>query len=455
VTPREAGSLSLVDGISVVVGIVVGVSVYKAPGLVFEATGDPWSGLGMWLAGGALSFIGALCYAELAATYPRSGGDYVYLTRAYGPAAGFLFGWAQLVAVLTGSIGAMAYVYADYAQALFGGASVVHAVCVILALSGVNAIGLRWGRGTQNALNAVKILGLAALLLAGWIALPGPAPAELTPARGGSYGFALILVLYAFGGWNDASYVASEVADPQRNVPRVLLLGTAGITLLYLLVNLSYLAGLGFDGARASAAPAADLLARAFGPWGGRVMSGLVMISALGAIQGLIFTGSRVYAAVGADHRAFRAIGKWSDVRGVPLRALLAQAGIAVGLVALVGTGAGRSLLDAALSAAGGGVLPWDRFGGGFDTLVAATAPVFWVFFLMTGAAVPLLRSRDPSRARPFRVPLYPLPPLVFCASCLFMLASSVEYAGWLTLVGLIPLALGVPVYAWSRARGG
>jgi amino acid transporter len=175
------------------------------------------------------------------------------------------------------------------------------------------------------------------------------------------------------------------------------------------------------------------------------------MVSALGAIQGTVFTGARVYARSGVDHAAFAALSRWDPRWGVPARALIAQSAVTLAWIGAVGTPLGRRLLDTTLGALGLPGLPWDHFGGGFDTLVAGTAPVFWLFFLATGASLLVLRRREPDAPRPFRVPGYPFTPLVFCASCVFMLDASLRYAGALSLVGLVPLALGVPLYLLSR----
>jgi amino acid transporter len=446
------GKLSLWDGVSVVIGIVVGVSLFKAPALVFGNVSSPAEGLFVWALGGALSLVGALCYAELASAWPRSGGDYVYLTRAFGPATGFLFGWAQLVAILTGSIGAMAYVFADYAAALGVVASTaLLGAAAVVGVTALNLLGVTWGRRVQNALTLAKVAGLAGVVAVGLAFARGGTPAAPQPGEG-DFGFALILVLYAYGGWSNAAFVASEVRDAQRNVPRVLLLGTGAIAALYVIVNAAYLAALGFDGLRAADAPAAEMLAASLGPAAGHVMSALVMVSALGAIQGMVFTGARIYASMGHDHAAFAALGRQS-ARGVPARALCVQALVSLAWIIGVGTAGGRRALDATVGAVGLPALPWDHFGGGFDVLVASTAPVFWLFFLATGTAVIVLRVREPQAARPFRVPGYPITPLVFCASCVFMLDASLRYAGALSLAGLIPLALGLPLYWASRGR--
>jgi amino acid transporter len=170
----------------------------------------------------------------------------------------------------------------------------------------------------------------------------------------------------------------------------------------------------------------------------------------------LIFTGSRIYVSLGADHRLFAWLGRWDPRRGVPVRSLLTQSAIALLLIVAVGTETGRSSLDKMMTAVGLNALPWDRYYGGFDTLVAATAPVFWVFFLLTGYSLFLLRAIDHSIQRPFWAPFYPLEPILFCGMCHFMLFSAIDYAKGLSLLGLIPLAVGLPLYAisqWSARR--
>jgi amino acid transporter len=300
-------------------------------------------------------------------------------------------------------------------------------------------------------LTVAKALGLSVIVIAGF---GWGAGGELTSAAPKPYlgfGLSMVLVLYAYGGWSDAAFVAAEVRNRQRNIPLALLLGTTGIMLVYLLVNGAYLYGLGFEGLRDSEAPAAAVLEQAWGAWGGKGISLLVMLSALGAINGLIFTGARIHVSLGKDHRLFAWLGHWNSVRGTPPRALLAQSAIAVLLVVLVGTDAGRTRMDSALRRLGFQPLPGEQTLGGFETLVAGTAPVFWAFFLMTGVAMFVLRAKDPHIDRPFRAPLYPLEPIVFCGTCLYMLYSSLVYARGLSMLGLVPLLIGVPLYGLSR----
>lgn len=447
--------LGLWDAVSIIVGIVVGTAIFKTPQLVFGNVEGPWQGMGCWALGGVLALIGSLCYAELTTTYPRMGGDYVYLTRAYGRWVGFLFGWAQLAVILTGSIGIMAYAFADYAIAFWqfdGKWAVWLAVASVVGLTVLNLFGVLFGKAIQNFLTGVKILGLAGIVLAGFVWGGDASDVASQPMSGPGFGLAMVFVLYAYGGWNDAAFVASEVRDRRRNMPLALILGTAGIAVIYLLVNAVYLWGLGFQGVREASAPAAKVAELAVGEWGSRAISLLVMLSALGAINGLIFTGSRIYVSMGKDHRIFALLGRWNSRRSTPVWSLLAQTAIALLLIVVVGTQTGQDSVDRALELVGLKALPWADYFGGFNTLVAATAPTFWVFFLLTGVSLFVLRFKDPGRERPFSAPLFPLEPILFCGMCIFMLYSALDYAKGLSLIGIVPLLVGIPLYVISQA---
>ncbi len=452
--------LGLWDAVSIIVGIVIGAGIYETAPLVFSNVSGPWMALGVWGLGGVLSLIGALCYAELATTYPRIGGDYVYLSRAYGAWAGFFFGWAQLAVILTGSIGMMAYVFADYAVRLWPGPAYLYAVLAVVVLSSLNVLGVTLGKGTQNLLSTAKVLGLGGIIVAGFIwGQAGPATFQTAAAGSSSFGLAMIFVLYTYGGWNDAAFVAAELQDRRRNIPLALVLGTAAITVIYLLVNTGYLLGLGFEKAQKSSAIAADVLQLSLEPFsanaaklGSQVMCLLVMISALSAVNGLIFTGSRVYSALGSEHSIFAPLAQWHPRWESPVWSLLAQALITLALITAVGTDLGRAALDGLVTAAGLEPLSWQGHGG-FDTLLRCTAPVFWLFFLLTGLSLFVLRIKDKDVERPFRVPLYPVLPLIFCCTCGYMLYSSADYAGKLVLIGITPLLVGLPLYALSRRR--
>lgn len=442
-TPQR--QLTLFDTTNIIVGIIIGSSIYESTPLIASGATSPAWLVGLWVAGGVLSLIGALCYAELATAYPASGGDYVYLTRSFGRPLGFLFAWSQLWVVRPGSIGAMAYVFARYANQLvpLGKGAwplMVYAVASIAALTAINIVGVPLGKRTQNVLTVAKVLGLAAVFVVGMIFTSGaPAPAAAaaaakTPALSDFY-LPMILILYAFGGWNEMAYVAAEVRQPDKNIFRSLVLGTVATTAIYVLVTLAFLHALGLAGVQRAEAVAADVLAIPLGEWGRRLISLLICVSALGAINGLIFTGARIYYAMGQDHRLYAWLGRWNPRLGTPVNSLVVQALITLPLV--VGFGLTQD---------------------GFSSLVNFTTPVFWIFFLLVGISLFVLRAREPQVARPYRVPLYPVVPLLFCASSLFMVYASISWAvsqrsyDALWSIGL--LAAGMLLAAWEALRG-
>jgi amino acid transporter len=472
--PVVRARLNLWDAVSIIVGIVIGSTIYKSPQFIMGNVTSPAWGLGAWALGGVLSLIGALCYAELASTYPRVGGDYVYLTRAFGPWCGFLFGWAQLAVILTSSIAMMAFVFGDYAVRVWSPPETIAsrevsrevwtallAAGAVVALALTNVLGVVLGKWTQNLLSLVKVAGLGAIVYTGFsFGKADVMEGKASLGEGAGFGMAMIFVLYAYGGWNDAAFVAAEVRK-RRNIILALLLGTALVTVIYLAVNVAYLRALGFEKMRESGTVAAEVGQMALGENGSRAISVLVMVSALGAINGLTFTGSRVYAALGAENSIFALLGRWSPRFGSPIWALLIQAGVTLGMIAAVGTPFGRDAVDTGMTRLGLQPMPWSGYFGGFDTLLAGTSPVFWAFFLLSGLSLFALRERDPHIERPFRVPLFPLLPLIFCGSCAYMLYSAIAYAKFIALIGAVPLAVGLPLYWVSRrtaadaAKGG
>ena len=436
--------LSTADAVFIIVGIVIGAGIFKAPSLVAANTASDWAMLALWLVGGALALVGALCYAELSSTYPDTGGDYHFLRRAFGPHPAFLFAWARLAVMQTGSIALLAYVFGDYAaQILPGGedAAAIYAASAVVVFTLINVRGIRQGTGTQRAFTAVEIAGVVAIIVLG-LALGGHAPtgeaaaaaaqASAAPASSGassSLGLALVFVLLTYGGWNEAAYVSGELRGGRTAIVRALIVSIAMITTLYFLVNLAYLAVLGHPGMAASEAVAADMMRAILGEPGAQVLSLLVAVSALTSINATIITGARCNHALGRDYPALGFLGYWNSARGSPAAGLIVQGVVALLLVAL--GAAGRS---------------------GFATLVEYTAPVFWLFFLATGLALLRLRRIEPHMERPFRVPLYPWTPLLFCASSAYMLWSSLSYTGFGALVGVVVLAAGVPIL-WFVSR--
>ena len=452
---EETAALSVWDAVSLIVGIVIGSTVFKMSGTIFANVPDPWTGLGIWILCGGLSFAGALCYAELATTYSRLGGEYNYLSRAFGRPVGFLFGWSQLAIIQTGSIGALSYVFAEYAVKVFGvgeDAVVWFALAAVVGLTGLNCLGIQSGKWTQNLLSAAKALGLVLLIVAGLSATGTASLAVTQPVGKGGWPLAMILVLYAYGGWNDAAFVAADVRDRRRNIPRALLMGIGVITACYVLLNAAYLATLGFEGLRASRQPASDAMKAVFGRIGERAISVLVMVSALGSVNGLVFSVSRLHATVGADHRAFALLGHWSKWSKAPVWSLLVQGAVASSMIFCVGTDSGRKMMDSCLAAIGAKPVPWARYYyDGFETLFAASAPIFWLFFLTTGVSYFVLWWKDRDIERPFRAPLFPLCPLLFSAMCLFGLYSATVYAAPLLPLIAVPFLLGVPLYVVSE----
>ena len=445
--------LGLFDAVSIIIGIVIGATIFRSAPLIMSNVKSPGLGLTIWALGGLLSLVGAICYAELASTYPRSGGDYNYLTRAFGPWLGFLFGWAQLVAVLTASIGSMAFVFADYAVQLWGlpkETTAWFAAGAVVAITALNFLGVVLSKLGQNLLTMGKLIGLAGIVAAGLLYGQTGAWHVEKPIGPLGMGVAMIIVLYAYGGWNDAAFVAAELRN-RRHIATALILGTTAITLIYLAVNAAYISGLGFEGVRSSKAIASDVFKGPLGSNGERAMCVLVMVSALGAINGLIFTGSRVYATLGRDHPVFEWLGRWHPSLGAPIRSLTAQAAVALLMILGVGTELGRRYIDNLLTWVGMDAIPWDKYDGGFGTMLAVTAPPFWTFFLLSGLSLFALRQRDPDRERPFKVTFFPELPLVFCLTCLYMLIQAVDFAGKLTWFSVIPLLLGVPLYRLSE----
>jgi amino acid transporter len=427
--------LSLFDSTCIIVGIIIGAGIYQMAPAIASGSCCWWGVLAIWAVGGLLSLFGALGYAELATAYPLEGGDYVYLSRAYGSWAGFLFGWGQLAIIRPGDIAVMAFAFATYARAIYDPLAAhpeysqrVFAAAAVVVLTAINILGVKEGKWTQNLLTTVKAVGLLAIVGVAVAAPQGPkSTASVQPLP---LSLALVFVLFTYGGWNEMAYVAAEVKDSRRNIVRALTLGAAVVTVLYLLVNGAFLYTLGYRGLAASKAVAADSIATAFPNIGGRLISALVCISALGAVSGLIFTGARISYALGAEHRVFGLLGKWHARTGTPVWALLVQAAIAVGLIAALGSFV--------------------------DTILYTAAPVY-AFYLATSLSVIVLRFKEPKVERPYRVTGYPFTTLIFCAVCAFLIYSTVSYAWNVKIKSLCVLEgillAGMVIYCLTDVR--
>lgn len=429
-TQPSRQQLSLFDSTCLIVGIIIGVGIYQMAPDIAKGAGSAWGVAGIWVLGGLLSLCGALSYAELATAYPQEGGDYVYLGRAYGKWAGFLFGWAQLAIVRPGDIAVMAFAFATYACAVwdplagtaFPYAQQLYAVAAVVALTLINVLGVREGKWTQNILTTVKAAGLLLIAAAACFAQPKVAPVE--PAGQLPFSLALIFVLFTYGGWNEMAYVAAEVKDPRRNIVRALFIGTGAVMALYLLVNGAFLHTLGFEGLAASKAVATDTVAAAAPRVAGGLISALICVSALGAVNGLVFAGARISYAVGADHRLFAWLGRWHPRLGTPAAALLLQGAITVTLILALGS---------------------------FVNAVLYTAATVYSFYLGSTLAVIVLRRKEPRVERPYRVVGYPFTPLVFAGACVFLIYSAVVYKPWIALISSGLLLAGLPLWRLSN----
>ena len=425
-------TFSLTDSIALIVGVVIGTGIFKTPSIIAANTGRTDVFFLAWLAGGIISLVGALCYAELATAYPHAGGDYHYLTRAFGRKVGFLFVWSRMTVIQPGSIAMLAFVFGDYlSQILPLGHSALYAALSIAILTALNLMGAQKGKWTQNLLTAIKLIGLFSVVVVGMVFPFSPSPmAAVDPNPETSFGLAMVFVLLTFGGWNEAAYISAELHEVRRNMVRALLWGIGIITVIYLLMNLAYLRGLGLREMSQSEVVAADLMRRILGQGGAKFISLLIIVSTLGAINASLFTGCRTNYALGQDFSLFGFLGRWHGRSNAPTNALLFQGAIALVLV-LFGTLVRK----------------------GFVTMVEYTAPVFWCFFLLTGLSLFVLRIKEPEVTRPFRVPLYPFTPFFFCITCVYMLQASVAYTGVGAVVGLAVLLAGVPLLLLTGGR--
>lgn len=419
--------LGAVDAIALIVGIVIGAGIFRTPSLVADSVESGGMMMTTWIIGGIVSLIGALCYAELTTAFPNTGGDYHFLMRAFGKKTAFFFAWARLSVIQTGSVALLAFIFGDYATRIFSlgeYSSVIYAAIIVTLLTIINILGVKMGAGAQKFLTAIEVLGIAVIIVVGFFFVPEASDTALsfspvTP-EGNSLGLAMVFVLLTFGGWNEAAYISAEVRSGRKNMVGALILSILLITVVYGLVNFAFLRGLGLEGIAESKAVAGDLLGVAFGEAGVATMSLLVAIAAITSANATIFTGARSNYALGRDFKAFSFLGKWKTAVAGPVNALLVQ-----GIIALV-------------------LVSFGLFSrSGFETMIDYTAPVFWFFLLLVGISLFVLRRKEPDVKRPFKVPLYPVLPALFCLTSAYLLYSSIAYTGWGSLVGIAVLVAG------------
>jgi APA family basic amino acid/polyamine antiporter len=426
--------LSMFDAVMIIVGIVIGGGIFALPPAIAGLTGSFHWMLAAWVGGALLSLIGALCYAEMATSFPHAGGDYHFLTRAYGRDLSFFFGWARVTVILTGSIALLSYVCGDYLTRVYSlgpYSAAIYASIVVIVLTALNLFGLRESARAQNLLTVIEVGGLVLVVIAGFLV---DGPGATAPAASGGvpamFGLALVFVLFTFGGWNEAAYISAEVRGGRRAILTVLVISMCALAAIYMLVVLALAHGLGFDGLKASKAVGADVMKAAFGPAGEKLIGAMVAVSALTSINATMLVGARNNYALGRDWPLLAFMSRWQGARNVPVMALLVQAAIALGLVVIAA---------------------FEQ--GGVRTLVEFTAPVFWFFLTLVGVSLFVLRQRFPQVPRPFQVPLYPLLPLAFIVTCAYLFYSSVTYAQSQNAIQVSFWVMGVGVVAWLAAR--
>jgi amino acid transporter len=432
--------LGLWSAVAVLIGSTIGSGIFRSPAGIADKLPGPLPLLAVWVVGGLFALCGALTLAEVAGALPQTGGLYVYIREGWGRLPAFLFGWAELVVIRAASMGAVSLTFAEYFLRVLRVAPEpaarwshwVAAVAIVLT-STVNYRGARAGARVQNATTVAKYGGLVFIILLAFVVGLPRTGGHFTPAAppgsfaAGAFGLALVSALWAFDGWADLSFVAGEVRDPRRTLPRALVLGTLAVIVVYLLANVAYLSVLSVDEVRRSTLVAADVAERLVGGWGVVFVAATVMLSTFGTLNGTLLTAPRIFFAMADDGLFFRQVARVHPRHGSPATAIVLTACLGVAFVLL------RSFEQLA------------------DAFVTAIVP----FYALGVASVFRLRGR-PGYDAPFRVPGYPVVPLLFVLATLYLLVNAlVDPAGrWATAGTLGVVVLGIPVYYATVGRG-
>ncbi len=435
--PRRLG---LPSAIAVLVGSTIGSGIFRSPAGIADKLPGPLPLLSVWVAGGVFALCGALTLAEIGGAFPATGGLYVFLREGWGRLSAFLFGWAQLAIIRAAALGAIATTFAEYLLRVIGRDPAEHAAAVHWAAAGAialtaafNYVGVRWGALVQNSTTAAKFGGLSLLvLIALAVGMPEGASNFSPAAPAGSFriamfGLALVSVLWALDGWADVCFVAGEVKEPRRTIPRALVIGTLAVIGIYLAANIAYLLVLPIETFRHSKLVAADVAERVVGPMGARLVAIMVMVSTFGALNGVLMTAPRVFFAMADDRLLPRKIAAVHPRFETPYVAILLCAALGIAFVLA------RTFEQLA------------------DAFVTGIVP----FYALAVAAVFVLRRR-PGYDPPFRVPLYPVVPAVFIVATLMLLGNAIldptNRVPTLAVLGVV--VLGIPVfYATGRHR--
>jgi APA family basic amino acid/polyamine antiporter len=430
-------ALGTFDATMVVVGGIIGAGIFINPYLVAQRLPSAGLVLAAWVAGGVVALAGALGFAELAALFPQAGGEYVYLREGYHPLVAFLFGWASLVMIQGGGLAAVAITFAQYAFRIAGVSSADPrplAVAALAMVGLVNYVGVKPGSRLLNVLVVLKVAALCVLILGGlWLAprLPGLPPPAAGPRPVSTllgFGAAMVPILFSYGGWQNANVISEEIRDSRRTLPRALAAGTILVVVVYLLVNVVYLAVLGRDGLAATATPAAETVRRLFGVGADRWIAVAIAISTFGFLDLALLAPTRIYYAMARDGVFFQSLGRLHPRFGTPHLAISIQAAWAI-LLVLTGT-----------------------YGGLVDSVVFAD----WIFFALTIGAVIVFRRRIPPARRPagaFLSPAYPLLPILFIASSALVVAGVIRSNPLRSALGVAMLGAGMPIYLSFRGR--
>jgi APA family basic amino acid/polyamine antiporter len=428
--------LGLFSGTMMVVGGIIGSGIFLNPAIVAQRVGSVTLTLGVWILGGIVALIGGMIFAELGARRPVAGGGYVYLRECFGKLPAFLYGWTLLLVIATGAIAAVAVTFASYSATLLGldrGTELPIAVGAILTLSAINYVGVRPGAITQNVFTLLKLAALALLIVAG-LAGSSDSVASFSRAPGTenavlAVGAALVPVLFAYGGWQQTNFIAEELKDPERNLPRALLAGVMIVVVVYVLANLAYVNTLGVSGLAQSSAPAADVMTALLGHTGRTLIAAGIAVSTFGFLNLVILVSPRVYRAMARDGLFFSGLARLHPRYRTPGAAIMVQGGWAVLLT---------------LSGGYGELLDYVVFGD-------------WIFFGATAATLFLYRSHErgglETSALRFRVPGYPITPLIFILAALYVVLGSLLSNPANAMKGTGLMALGVPVFLFWKRR--
>jgi APA family basic amino acid/polyamine antiporter len=430
---RLARRIGLFDATMLVMGGIVGAGIFMNPYVVAEQVHTPGLILGAWIVGGVIALLGALLYAELAQRMPAVGGQYAYIRAAYNPLLAFLYGWVLLLVIQTGGMAAVSVTFARYFVELTGMRAPESAVAMVSlgVLTLLNCLGVRTGSAVQSALMVTKIAAIAVLVAAGlWFAqgaaMEWSRVADRPMGVGllSAFGAAMVPVLFSYGGWQTSNFVAGEMKEPRRDLPRALLMGVAGVILIYVLVSFVCLRVLGPAGLAAEHAPASAVMRAAWGSTGGKLIAAGIMISALGFLSQSVLTAPRVYFAMAEDGVFFQAVARVNEKTRVPVLAIVLQS---VWTIVILLSGRYEQILNYVVS-------------------------MDFLFFAITASCLFVMRRRGMGEAE-FRMPGYPWTTAAFCiASVLVVINTLIRYPEN-TLVGVAILVSGVPVYFLWRNR--